>query len=342
MIFLQHRDVYGDGKLESNTIVGEKLRSISAVLSASASGNPDTLRLFLDNPSFDPLVKFEGATALHYAANAMIPCDPLYHNFKINRFLCFPELLSFHLDPHGYEKEQEDVEWTPKSYLGRQACITMLLQAGVDIWEKDDRGRFAEPGEEAPIEVQLWWHGKMAQETSEAKKSLNDAANAIAVVAALVATASFVGPLQPPLGYGGDSMGSGVQDTHLSIRVFMVSNGLSFYLTIASIMFAVVPSLPMPQEGIYAEWQRTRRTVAMAIFFLLMSVLGVLISFGAASNSVVSKDYSWQHNGLSFYPTLVGGFICIVAISLFFLRLLRLVFNKNAKIRYLYKKFVKF
>jgi len=182
----------------------------------------------------------------------------------------------------------------------------------------------------------------MARETLEAKKNLNEAANAISVVAALVATASFVGPLQPPLGYGGDSMEGGVQDTYLSIRVFMVSNILSFYLAVASILFAVVPSLPMPQEGIYAEWQRTRKTVSVAIFFLLMSVLGVLISFGAASNSVVSEDYSWRHVGLSFYPTLLGGFICILGIILFFLRLLRLVFKGNEKIRYLYKTFVRF
>jgi MFS family permease len=117
----------------------------------------------------------------------------------------------------------------------------------------------------------------------------------------------------------------------------MVTNSVSFYLAIASIMFAVVPSLPMPEEGIYEEWQRTRKTMGIAISLLLMSVLGVLISFTAASNAVVSEEYSWRHGGLTFYPAIVAGLVCLIGIMWFFIRLLRLIFSKNVMIRKLYQ-----
>ena len=219
------------------------------------------------------------------------------------------------------------------SYEGREACISILVHAGVDLWQKDDGGNFPEPGSSASSANHLSWQKLFASETLEAKKSLNEAGNAISVVAALVATASYVGPLQPPLGYANDF----VQTSSLSIRIFMVTNSVSFYLAIASIMFAVVPSLPMPQEGIYEEWRRTRRTIGIAISLLLMSVLGVLISFAAASNAVLSEEYSWRHGGLTFYPAVVAGLVCLIGILWFFIRLLRLIFPKNVVIRHLYQ-----
>jgi hypothetical protein len=235
-------------------------------------------------------------------------------------------------DVDSYGEAKVDGAKNP-SYKGRESCISILVQAGVDVWEKDDGGNFPEPGRLASSKNHLSWQKKVEIETLEAKKSLNEAGNAISVVAALVATASYVGPLQPPLGYADDF----VQTSNLSIRIFMVTNSVSFYLAIASIMFAVVPSLPMPQEGIYEEWQRTRKTIGIAISLLLMSVLGVLISFTAASNAVVSKEYSWRHGGLTFYPTVVAGLVCLIGIIWFFIRLLRLVFPHNVRIRHLYQ-----
>jgi MFS family permease len=219
----------------------------------------------------------------------------------------------------------------------------MLMQAGVDIWQEDDEGTLAEPGPEASTKVRMWWYEAIARDTSEAKKNLNDAANAISVVAALVATASYVGPLQPPLGYGttDPSVLDMVQTTKLSIRVFVVTNCLSFYLAIGSILFAVVPSLPTPQESLHEEWRRSKRTIGIAILFLLMSIVGVLISFAAASNVGMADHYSWHGSGLAFYPTMFGGLICLFGIITFFVRLLRLVFDKNERIRRLYQKLPK-
>ena len=304
------------GKRQRNRDINHKRSfhtgEISAIHLAAASGDPKTLRLFITYHQFDPLVTCHGATSLHFAVASRRPTSlepskgkATYISDCIMNMKDFGGIISY-----GKAKG-EDAKST--SYEEREACISVLVQAGVDVWQEDENGNFPDPGISASGIYQLSWQKMVASETLEAKRSLNEAGNAISVVAALVATASYVGPLQPPLGYADDF----VQTSNLSIRIFMVTTSLSFYLAIASIMFAVVPSLPMPQEGIYEEWQRTRKTIAIAISLLLMSVLGVLISFTAASNAVVSKEYSWRHRGLTFYPAVVAGLVCLLGIILF-------------------------
>lgn len=200
---------------------------------------------------------------------------------------------------------------------------------------KNENNKFPEPGPHASDKLRHFWQRKLLKETQEAKNSINFAGNAISVCSALVANASYVGPLQPPLGI---SESTTIQDQHMLIRLYMVTNTFSFYLAVASIIFAVVPSLPMPREGVYEEWQRSKKTITYAIHLLLLSVINVLMSFGAALNVVVSSEYTWKHEGLVFYPTLVGGGICFTAICLFYLRLFRLTFVKNLTIKRLYQR----
>ena len=319
------RQKHGDINLEKPF----HIRQISAIHLAAASGDPKILRLFITYHQFDPLVTCHGATPLHFAVASRRPTslspskgESIYMFDHYLNMKDFGGIISYGKAKGQYAKYT--------SYKEREACINILVQAGVDVWEKDDGGNFPEPGRLASSENYLSWQNMVERETLEAKKNLNEAGNAISVVAALVATASYVGPLQPPLGYVDDF----VQTSNLSIRIFMATNSVSFYLAIASIMFAVVPSLPMPQEGIYEEWQRTRKTIGIAISLLLMAVLGVLISFTATSNSVVSEEYLWRHGGLTFY---LAGLVCLIGIMWFFTRLLRLIFPKSVMIRHLYQ-----
>jgi hypothetical protein len=78
----------------------------------------------------------------------------------------------------------------------------------------------------------------VVKEVVTLKTSISDVANATSVVAALVATASFIGPLQPPLGLSGD--GGYVDTSRSSIRVYLVFNSLSFFFFIGSILMAVL------------------------------------------------------------------------------------------------------
>jgi hypothetical protein len=228
-------------------------------------------------------------------------------------------------------------------YSARQACANLLLQAGADILATDKNGCMADPGAMAPDQARIWWYELVAKETLNIKNNLNVAGSGTAVVATLVATASFVGPLQPPHNYVAMSPGTatidvGVQVTELLIKVFLVSNSLSFYLAITSIMLAIMPSLPIPKEGLVSgpcnDLKRSRRTISIAIGMLLVSIISVLISFAASSLLVIPS----QHRGLIAYSTLIGGSICCIGILFFSLRFLRLIFPRNTFIKKLYHR----
>ena len=217
-----------------------------------------------------------------------------------DRFLAFSDFASvFWLQQElttAASKGPQKLGMPVPGYGGKKMCATLLLQAGVDIWPsgnflkaakvyslEEDSTRDGEdfhvtntfthiptmpdPGNDASDDARIWWFELVAKETLEAKNNFNAAGNATAVVAALVATASFIGPLTPPLGYGSDASSSWtldrVQMANLPVRVFMASNSLSFYMAIASIMLAIMPSLPMPQEGLREELRRGERTVAL-------------------------------------------------------------------------------
>jgi len=126
----------------------------------------------------------------------------------------------------------------------RRACANLLLQTGADILTTDKNGHMTDPGVDwACNETRIWWCELVAKETSNIKNDLNAAGTGTAVVATLVVTASFVGPLQPPLNYltmssGTTTLDVGVQVTEFLIKIFLVSNSLSFYLGITSTMLA--------------------------------------------------------------------------------------------------------
>jgi hypothetical protein len=329
---------------------------------AASSGDLEILQLFLSKEFVDHLnssYKSDSETdleeyppPLHFAVHEKSPVVNFPEELEVfDRLRTIRDFLS----PESLLSSEEDLEakgkyarWGgPRYYaddIERQGCINLLLQAGADIWAKDKMGNWADPGATASAKARLRWYERVAKETDNIRKQLNAAGTGIAVVAALVATASFVGPLQPPLSYvsmpsGPTTIDLGVQETQFMIRVFVVSNSLSFYLAIASIMLAIVPSLPIPQNGLLfgvrEELQRSRKTVSIAIAMLLASIISVLISFAASSLAVVHR----QHKGLTLYTTLAGGLACIVVIFFFSLRLLRLILTKNTFIINLYETF---
>jgi hypothetical protein len=316
---------------------------------AASSGDLEILQLFLSKEFVDQLNSSykmnsemgheEYPPPLHFAVHGK---PPEITNFDFCDILS-PESFSNHEDIAAKLKLSR---WKGADSLPidieRQGCINLLLQAGADIWAKDKMGNWADPGATARPEAKLWWYERVAKETENIRKQLNAAGTGIAVVAALVATTSFVGPLQPPLGYvsmlsGLTTIDLGVQETQFMIKVFVVSNSLSFYLAIASIMLAIVPSLPIPQDGLLfgvrEELQRNRKTVSIALVMLLASIISVLISFAASSLAVVHR----QHKVLTLYTTLAGVLVCIVVSFFFSLRLLRLILTKNILILNLYE-----
>jgi len=133
---------------------------------------------------------------------------------------------TLHVDKNGYE--------------GKKQCVTLLLQAGADILATSKTGDLADPGFSAPDDIRTWWYNLVDKQIAIIKGDLNTAATATAVVSALVATSSFVGP-------AGDIE---ADLTRPLIRMSIVCNNLSFYLAIASVTLSLLPSLPVPKEGL--------------------------------------------------------------------------------------------
>ena len=287
-----------------------------------------------------------GRTGLHYAVAELI------HPRAGYRTISSITIRGREAYPYVSNKFVSNVAWLDKlhessphegqvnkGYSGKKGCINMLLQAGLDIWQKDNDGNIASPGHEMnDDEFISWWHEKMAKEALDLRNNLNQGGNAISVIGALIATASYVGPLQPPLSYGSDpsmqlsptSDNTGyahVWDPY--VKIFMVSNSLSFYLAITSIMLAVVPSLPspqqMPHEALLNELGHTRKTVVQAICVLLLSVVGILVSYATASIAVIPDHSSLSNAGWTYYPALMGGFACLIVVVLFGNRVMRLM-----------------
>ena len=303
----------------------------------------------MNDVRFDPFERDgRGRTGLHYVVAELIHPRVGYRTSSSKTIPCIQAY------PYVYGRLVPNVVWLDeihesspdegqvnKGYSGRKGCINMLLQAGLDIWQKDIDDKIASPGREInDDEFISWWHEKMAKEALDLRNNLNQGGNAISVIGALIATASYVGPLQPPLSYGSDpsmqlsptSDNTGyahVWDPY--VKIFMVSNSLSFYLAIASIMLAVVPSLPMPQQALLNELGRTRRTVASAICVLLLSVVGILVSYATASIAVMPNHISFINAGWTSCPAVVGGVACLIGILIFLNRVMRLMYPEMCR-----------
>jgi hypothetical protein len=274
---------------------------------AASSGNTKILRHLMSHLCFHPLkCDNVGRTSLHYAVVGNLePCNDDGCTWKtmIKPRQAYPYVWAVDVPnvlwlDEVYESSPQ-VRGVKKGYSGRKVCIEILLQAGVRLWRKDTEGRVAHPGRKISDEDFLsWWHEKIAKETLERRNSFCQAGNAISVMGVLIATASYVGPLQPPR-----------DSTHYEdvwFFMFMYCNSLSFYCAIASIMLSVVPSLPRVQELVLKESELIQMCLVSSMEALLVSVFWILISFAAASVAAVHKD-SWYEVIL---PTALGLIFC--------------------------------
>ncbi|KAG0622248.1 hypothetical protein M758_3G083700 [Ceratodon purpureus] len=280
-------------------------------------GEGSALHFLLQKTNFNHIVKkLEIVTLLHVRPNSS-----LYAPLK-------KEFSKLHFDEH-----------VPKDFSANEiSCINLLLQAGIDIWTPHCiTNERPNPGPMANDQARRWWYDKVVTEVVTQKTSINNASNATSVIATLVATASFIGPLQPPLGWAGDGY---VHTSFISVRVYLVCNILSFYFSIASILMAVLPAIPMPKESLYDELFRSQRCLKTAALLLLVSIICILISFTSASIAVVSSErHDKQLVGAS---TALGWVVCIAVLVIYIIRLLRMLFHRNDRFRRWFAKHMSF
>ncbi|KAL3679248.1 hypothetical protein R1sor_022204 [Riccia sorocarpa] len=326
-------------KMEGSGVLS---RDRSALHVAAGQGSPEMIRIFLDSGAFDSCYRDDrGDTALHSAAHSS---RPVFLPVMLVDFVRIPKskvhAQEFYLDRKGLQTVVLPVEQVKQQEARYRGCLSMLLQAGVDIWQVNDENEVASLHEGASPEYSLWWYDKLDSETLQQTTKLTSAANAMSVTAALVATASYIGPLQPPLGYGsdGNDLVDKVQADFLSVRVFIVCNTLGFYLALVAIMLSLTPSLPMPQESMLVELKRIRRSVTLGLVSLIMAVVTILIAFASASIAVIPK--SWNDEGLTWSTLGLGGLMCLVVLALCIVRALRLMFHESHTIREFYRRWV--
>ncbi len=122
------------------------------------------------------------------------------------------------------------------------------------------------------------------------------------MVAALIASASVNGHFSPLIGYDPD-MNYHEPISKLLVQIFVVTNCVSFYVGMTSIMFAIVPSFPLAQEGLREELARSRNAVRNAIRALLLSIASFIVSFLFSSSAVMPNEVKYKL--LTVVPAIV-------------------------------------
>ena len=260
----------------------------------------------------------QGNTALHYAAKAF---DNDFNEIYFFTSVDYVSIKHFRLKLPKKDKR-------PSEVIG---CMELLMQAGLDMNKTNLDGYCPELSSRTPEDVRQWWYEKFTKQTQEHLNNLYDAANAVSVTAALVATASFAGPLQPPLGLVSgtdDWLNNYAQFSYPTVEAFFFFDNLTFYLSMSSIILALIPFLPISHEGILREVRVAQKTLQAAVVVLFMSIVFLICAFFAAAMSIVPKDH-WRYKSLTMFTTGIGGMICTIVLVLFCLRLLRVIKIKN-------------
>ncbi|KAG0562905.1 hypothetical protein KC19_9G181600 [Ceratodon purpureus] len=135
-----------------------------------------------------------------------------------------------------------------------------------------------------------------------------DAANAILVGAALIASVTFASWLQPPLGYG--SLGYADVQHNKGMRAFWIFNCLSFYFAIATVVCGARSVLPRNLYFIKRSVEKLRKNLLVTSILLACSVFFVIIAFGIAGCIVLNPIVTFQL--YMIIPTSIGGLVCVI------------------------------
>ncbi|KAL3679541.1 hypothetical protein R1sor_022497 [Riccia sorocarpa] len=315
----------------------------AAVYVAASTADLEMLRILLESGQFDThFVDEEGNTLLH----AVVECKDVAVGSTPVMLLDYAEIPDerFKKLDDREQSSAEDQQKEKQRLLEsrRQGCVNLLLQEGLDIWQKNYSERIPDPGPNASPDYILWWYQEQRRETQDQKASFSAATTAISVTAALVATASYVGPLQPPLGYSSEDVDqiAKVQAGILPVRIFFVCNTMAFYLAVAAVVLSLTPSLPMPNESTREELKRIRRSVTWSLIFLIVSLISILSAFASASVVVIPNGEKWNHGWLTASPILVTCTICLVVLIFCCIRALRLVRHDNSALGTFYRKWI--
>ncbi len=165
------------------------------------------------------------------------------------------------------------------------------------------------------------------------RQVLVDAANALLVGAALIASVTFAGWLQPPLGYAtyydfsqpspappGTYESYAAVKQHPSVKSFWVFNSLSFFFAIATVLAGAEAAMPSLQHAfIGRDVQSAKRALIITSILLVMSVVCVLGAFASAGFAVLPPLMKYDTSMI--ITVCVGGTVCMLTLAKFLWKL---------------------
>ncbi|KAH8960380.1 hypothetical protein BDL97_06G129100 [Sphagnum fallax] len=154
-----------------------------------------------------------------------------------------------------------------------------------------------------------------------------DAANALLVGAALIASVTFAGWLQPPLGYIPDYEFSqpfpappqtpesyAAVKNHATVKAFWVFNSLSFCFTIATVLAGADAALPnFRDEFIGKRVKSVEGALIQSTILLVISVVCVLGAFASAGFAALPPLLKYDTSMI--ITVCLGGTICMLPLA---------------------------
>jgi ankyrin repeat protein len=168
-----------------------------------------------------------------------------------------------------------------------------------------------------------------------------DAANALLVGAALIASVTFAGWLQPPLGYTPYYDFSqpfpappGAYESYAAIKqnpkvkAFWVFNSLSFFFAIATVLAGADAAMPSLDDAFIARVVKSmRRSLIVASILLVMSVVCVLGAFASGGFAVLPPVLKYDTSMI--ITVCVGGTVCMIILAKFLWKLAKAIRKKQ-------------
>lgn len=204
--------------------------------------------------------------------------------------------------------------------------VNILLQGGFDHIKADERDESGMVPMDIAVQAADYKLVLMLQSYFEAtglygnREAYGNAANAILVGAALLASVTYAAWLQPPFGIdatpGPLPIYSAIKD-HWEIQLFWVFNSLSFFFAMATFLAAAGASLP--SKGIILA--HVRGAVHTASFYLVVSISCAMGAFATAG--IVILPHAMKYRGNMIGTVALGGIVCLFSLYLFLHKLLR-------------------
>jgi ankyrin repeat protein len=321
----------GNGKLSSHADTDKPSWNDTALHFATYLGFPRTVEQLLawcptsgpyQGKTIDITGKNKrGFTALHQAVNnaemsTAVPITRALLNF-INKHE--PDAINI-LD----NKRQTALHIAVKR--ASYKVVNILLREGFDHIKADERDESGMVPMDIAVQAADYKLVLMLQSYFEAtglygnREVYGNAANAILVGAALLASVTYAAWLQPPFGIDTTTSSfpsySAIKD-HWEIQLFWVFNSLSFFFAMATFLAAAGASIP--SKGITLA--HIRGAVHMASFYLVVSISCAMGAFTTAG--FVILPHAMKYRGNMIGTVALGGIVCLFSLFLFLHKLLK-------------------